>query len=57
MANKYTHKVVQFNPGTVTETTLTTALNNQGSLGWKFVAVFQNTTSKAFALFIKELAE
>lgn len=57
MALKYTHKVLQFNPSTATETTLTTALNTQGSLGWEFVAVFQNTSTKAFALFRKAVAQ
>jgi hypothetical protein len=56
MALKYTHKVILFNPSTVTETTLTTALNNQGEQGWEFVAVFQNTTTRAFALFRKALS-
>jgi len=57
MALKYQSKVVQFNPTTATEATLTTALNNQGALGWKFVQAMLVTTTKAFALFIKELAE
>jgi hypothetical protein len=57
MALKYDHKVIQFNPTTATETTLTTALNTQGLQGWEFVAVFQNTTTKAFALFRKALSE
>jgi hypothetical protein len=57
MALKYDHKVIQFNPSTVTETTLTAVLNTQGLQGWEFVAVFQNTTTKAFALFRKQLSE
>jgi hypothetical protein len=57
MALKYQSKVVQFNPTTATEATLTTALNNQGALGWKFVQAMLVTTTKAFALFIKEFAQ
>lgn len=57
MASSFQYKVLLFNPTTATETTLTTALNNQGNQGWEFVAVFQNTTSRAFALFKKVVAQ
>jgi len=56
MASKYKHKVVIWNPSTATEATLTTALDNQGNQGWELKTVMQNTTTRAFALFIKAVA-
>jgi hypothetical protein len=57
MAVKYNSKVIQFNPTSATEATLTTALNNQGVDGWQFVQAMLVTSTKAFALFIKTIAE
>lgn len=57
MAVRYVHKVIIFNPQTVTEATLTTALDNQGSQGWEFVTAMQNSVTRAFALFRKALSE
>jgi|WetSurSiteA1Bulk_404760.scaffolds.fasta_scaffold54127_3 hypothetical protein len=57
MAVKYNSKVIQFNPTSATEATLTTALNNQGADGWQFVQAMLVTSTKAFALFIKTIAE
>jgi hypothetical protein len=57
MAVKYQNLVIQFNPSSVTAAQLTTQLNIYAEQGWRFVTAMQNTTSKAFALFIKELTE
>lgn len=57
MAIKYKNLVVQFNPGTVTQAQLQTALDTQAALGWQFVQAMLCTSSKAFALFIKAVAE
>lgn len=57
MAIRYSFKVIQFNPTTATEITLTNALIAQGDLGWEFVQSMQVTTTKAFAMFKKIVAE
>jgi ABC-type Fe3+ transport system substrate-binding protein len=56
MAAKYKHKVIIWNPSTATEVTLTTALDTQGTQGWELKTVMQNTTTRAFALFIKQIS-
>jgi len=57
MAVKYKNLVVQFNPTTVTQAQLQTALDTQANLGWQFVQAMLCTSSKGFALFIRVIAE
>jgi hypothetical protein len=57
MAAKYQHKVIIWNPQTATEAILTAALDSQGNQGWELKTVMQNTTTRAFALFIKIVSE
>jgi hypothetical protein len=57
MAIKYENLVVQFNPGTVTAAQLQAQINTYSNQGWQFIQAMLVTSTKAFALFIKELAQ